>query len=319
MKRIKLFCILSLFTLFLQVGSAYGETKVRVGFLGHAGQWFPLWIASDYGLFRHEQLDVEIILLSPARLMYSALYSEDIQFAVGSAGSSVLAQSGGLPLKIIMSFVGELPFEIWSIPSIASLKDLKGRKVAGSPPGGIPDLIIKQALKKAGLMPKEVLRYNLGQDAQRFAALKTGVVEVAVLVPPLTYQARQGGFHRLAKASEIIPGSSAASVTVKRDYLERNPEIALKISWALVKSVEFSRTHPAETVDTIMKWTKQGREQAQATYESIIPLLVSDGQENLEGIRTMISYNMAEGLLKGPRPSPERFVDLEFQKKLLQR
>lgn len=317
MKRVKVvFCLLLLS--FLWWGQlSYGESKVRVGFLGLAGHWFPLWVALDHGFFWQEGLEVELIQLSPARLMYSALHSGEIQFAVGSAGSSVLAQSGGLQLQIIMAVVGQLPFEVWSIRSVTSLKDLKGKKVGGSP-GGIPDLIIEQALKKVGLTARDILRYNIGENTQRFAALKVGVVDVAVIAPPLTLLARQEGFHRLAKASEIVPEVSAASVTVRKDYLKKNQEIALKFSRALMKATQFSKTRSAEAVKTITKWTKQKEELAQATYESIVPLLASNGQENLEGIRLVIDYSLEKGLLKG-NPAPQQFVDLEFQKRLLPR
>lgn len=317
MKRAKsLFCLL-LLSFLSWAQFSYGESRVRVGFLGLAGHWFPLWVALDRGFFQREGLDVELIHLNPARLMYSALHSGEIQFAIGSAGSSVLAQSGGLQLQIIMAVVGQLPFEMWSIPSVTSLKDLKGKKVGGSP-GGIPDLIIEQALKKVGLTTRDILRYNIGENTQRFAALKVGVVDVTVIAPPLTHLAKQEGFHRLARASEIVPEVSAASVTVKKDYLKRNQEIALKFSRALVNAIQFSKTKSAEAIETITKWTKQKAELAQDTYETVVPLLVSDGRENLEGIRLVIEYSLDKGLLKG-HFSPQQFVDLEFQKRLLAR
>jgi len=63
--------------------------------------------------------------------------------------------------------------------NIKDVKQLKGKKIAGSSPGGSATLLANQALKQIGLEPgKDVSVLQMSrQRASRYAVLESGVVD----------------------------------------------------------------------------------------------------------------------------------------------
>ena len=76
--------------------------------------------------------------------------------------------------------------------NIKDFKQLKGKKIAGSSPGGSATLLANQALKQIGLEPgKDVSVLQMsGSAASRYAVLESGVVEASLLSVPENIIAR---------------------------------------------------------------------------------------------------------------------------------
>ena len=61
------------------------------------------------------------------------------------------------------------------------IEDLRGKNIAISSPGALPDLLIRAVLEKQGIPATEVKFANMGSDTDRYKALTVGVVDAAIV------------------------------------------------------------------------------------------------------------------------------------------
>jgi len=96
-------------------------------------------------------------------------------------------------------------------PEYKSLKELKGKTLAVSTFGATSDVAARMMFKQAGVDPERELKIiQLGGERARYAALKEGIVEVAVLSPPTDSDATRSGLRVLSRFLNIIKCRSRA-------------------------------------------------------------------------------------------------------------
>ena len=89
-------------------------------------------------------------------------------------------------MKVLLFTVAKPLLFLMSQKNIKDVKQLKGKKIAGSSPGGSATLLANQALKQIGLEPgKDVSVLQMsGNAASRYAVLESGVVDASLLSVP---------------------------------------------------------------------------------------------------------------------------------------
>ena len=110
-----------------------------------------LWVAQDYGYFRRQGLDVQLLYIGGGSVVTQALLGGDVQFVRLGANSVVQASLRGASLKMIGNTINTLVFSLMARPEIQTAKDLKGKKIGLTRLGGSTDFALDLALKKWGL------------------------------------------------------------------------------------------------------------------------------------------------------------------------
>ena len=215
--------------------------------------------AMDHGIFKKHGLNFNIKYLTPAAVQ-AALLSGDVDAAYDGDGMFIAsAKSGG---KVIMT-PGPNAFAIFAKKQM-TLKDLKGKTVASSTPGGAFTSALQRAIRGVGLNPTtDVHIVYLQGAASQFAALKAGKVDAAVLSPPTTVEAKNEGFVKIADVtSDVAPGVVAANAkfyAAHKDALE-------KYVAAMKDATQAVLADPAAAAQSYLKVNK-----------TVDPKLASDG------------------------------------------
>src|SRR6185295_1446706 len=121
-----------LFVLFLinlnppSASSQEKPAKVRISNAGLTITALPLLAARDWGTFRANGLDVEIIVMSPP-LGAAAMAQGDIDYVAGVGPASVAATLTGLQSRAIWFSSDRISDWIQAAPQYKTLQDLKGR------------------------------------------------------------------------------------------------------------------------------------------------------------------------------------------------
>jgi NitT/TauT family transport system substrate-binding protein len=174
-------------------------------------------------------------------------------------------------------------------------------------------------LKSLGLDPEKHLKFiALGPDRARLAALKEGLVDVAVIAPPGDALGRQMGFNVLLRAYDVFSfpfiGIGANLKTIKE-----KPEEVKKVVKAMVRANRFIREDKEGAVRILMEWGKVERDHAVASYDSTWKVFSRDGDIPQEGLRLLLEQAKAELKLNRDIPLDE-IIDLaplrEAQKEL---
>src|SRR5437763_5138075 len=117
-----------------------------------------------------------------------------------------------------------------ALPIFKEPMDLRGKKVGVTRIGGSADLALDYALKKWGLQRgRDVIVVQTGGLPESLAALRSGVVNGAVLSPPNNLLAKKAGLREMVDIGQlgIIFPNTALSTT--RSYLKSNREGVIRL------------------------------------------------------------------------------------------
>jgi NitT/TauT family transport system substrate-binding protein len=220
MKRITVhgFLVLALWWIGAQPAAAQ-TTTLHIGFNGFYGA-APLYVAQDAGIFRKHGFMLELVFIAGGSLSTQALIGKSLDLLQTGGPPFLNAYVRGARLKIIAGVTNILPYVLITSGRITNSEQLRGKKIAISRFGSNTDFAARFLLQREGLRPDiDVALLQVGNQANRIAAVETNNADAAMLTPPMTLQARKLGMTLLLDASKLnIPYSSLFFVA-RRPYL----------------------------------------------------------------------------------------------------
>ena len=267
--------------------SAYALDKVRISMTGFAGQFMTFPLAQKRGFLKEEGIEAEIVRISAAAGR-AALASGEVDYSTGIGGTAIGGALSGVPIKVVACYVPAPVLALAARPEIKSVPALKGKTIAVLIFGGVAHFAARAIVRHFGLDPEKELKYlAVGPPDARFAALSQGLVDAAVLGPPLDFEARKQGYNILARADEVLIFPETGLVTGVRKIQDKPDEIKRVIK-AGVKANRYIRANRDGTIQFLMEWLKLGREAATATYGSVVKVYNEDPGTCEKGLRFVI-------------------------------
>lgn len=287
------YCILlALSVLGMPIGFLEGADKVRVAVTNPNMSFLPSGVALKKGFFKDEGLDVEIIRMNVPTII-TALMTGDIGYTL-LFGSVVRGALRGMPMRALASLLDGSTHALVAKPEFKSGKELKGKTVGIGNFGGTDEVAGRMMLRSFGLDTEKDLKFiALGPDRARLAALKEGLVDVAVIAPPGDALGKQMGFNVLLRAYEVFSfpfiGIGANVKTIKE-----KPGEVKRVVKAMVRANRFIREDKEGAVRILMDWGKVERDHAVASYDSTVKVFSADGNIPQEGLRLVVEQAKAE-------------------------
>ena len=168
--------------------------KVRMGIQSTNIGFLPFHIAYHKGFYREQGIDLETIFMS-TQAVNAAFVRGDIDYSAAVNGI-IQTIVRGAPAKILACAVDRPLQSFVSKKEIRSARELKGKKIGGSTPGGTASLMADLALRHFGLEPgRDVAVVPL--RGNRVAALESGAVDAALLGVPENIIAVDKGYNEL--------------------------------------------------------------------------------------------------------------------------
>jgi ABC-type nitrate/sulfonate/bicarbonate transport system substrate-binding protein len=275
-----------LFVVLLVWASISAAEKIRVSVTNYNMSYLAAGVAAKRGFFKEEGLDIEIVRMN-ANVAMSSLISGDVDYTMIFA-SVIRAAMRGIPLKVIAVLIDSPPYAFIARPEITAMKALKGKTVGIGVYGSSNDIIARMMLERSGIDPdKETKLVAFGSDSARFAALKEGLVEAAIIAPPTDAQARKLGLNVLARANDLFKFPHIGLGTTNKKLQERNEEV-VRVIRAFIKANRFVRDHRQEAINVLMEWGRTQKEDAVASYDSTWQVFSPDGTMPDDGMRLVV-------------------------------
>src|SRR5438093_3642936 len=254
--------------------------------------FLPSGVALKKGFFKDEGLDVEVIRMNVPNII-TALVTGDVGYTL-LFGSVVRGALRGMPMRALASLLDSSTHALIAKPEYKSGKELKGKTVGIGNFGGTDEVAGRMMLKSFGLDTDKDLKFiALGPDRARLAALKEGLVDVAVIAPPGDALGKRMGFNVLLRAYEVFSfpfiGIGANLKTIKE-----RPEEVKKVVKAMIRANRFIREDKEGAVKVLMEWGKVERDQAVASYDATVKVFSPNGNIPQEGLKFVIDQAKAE-------------------------
>ena len=291
--------------------------KMRVGYSAHAGALAPIWITKESGSFRKYGLDVDLVFISGGPTTAAALISGEVQVATVGGPAVVASNLGGSDMVLIGGIVNKFAFQVVTLDVITTPSQLKGKKVGVNRLGASPDVAARYALKHMRINERDVTILALGSQSARLAAMKSGNLDAAIFLPPITNLALKEGMRVLLDMSQLDIDFQITSLGSTQRFLKTKRASSLKFMRAFVDGIHFYKTHRKESMAIIAKYMRTNdMEAVGATYDFFAQtILPKKPYPSLKGVQAILDL-MAETRPEAKGVSPERFVNISALKEL---
>ena len=300
------FCLL---TCFFLVGMSHAET-LKVAYVARTGDHLPLWVAAEAGLFKKEELDVQMVYIPGGSVLTQAMLSGDIALANMAPPSALTAWARGADLSLLAVGVGVPLLVVMTPPHIKTPDDLKGKKVGVSRYGSLTDLALREALKQFNVRPdKDVAILQAGDAAERLVALKSGAIDGAILTPDQSYQAEKMGFHVVIDVSKLPVDYPINGIVARRLFIRNSRDTAKRFLKAWSQGIRVAKTDKDLSVKTLAKYLGiKDKDILSKSYETHKAVFQSIPYTQRKGIAFMLE-RLTDASPELGKLNPDGFID----------
>jgi len=210
-------------------------------------------------------LKVEILQIKAGATLMKALVSGEIDSVDMGAAESIVAGVRGTGVKIVGCTWPGVPQVVLAKAEINTLADLKGKTVAISSPGSLPDLLFRGMLDAANVPFADVKLATQGADLDRYKSLVAGITDAAVVsnefeavMPP--------NVKVLAKGGSAVPKFIRLCVATSSKVLAERRDDLVKFIAAEMDAYKYAAAHRDETVKVAHELTNAKPDDKRADF-----------------------------------------------------
>src|SRR6185369_8319587 len=265
-------CSLMMFSMTLGPAAqmAQATDKVIAGSLGGQAPLWAIYVAVHKSFFAAEGIDLELNFAQSGAAVTQQLTagSLDVALSVGIT-DPIRAIDKGASLAIIRVIGNSAPYVLIGKSGLKSITDLKGKIVSVGADNDITTVYFERMMAANGLKKGDYDTLPAGVAAARFAALKAGVVDAAIVLPPLNFQAEAAGFVTLGLAADYVKDIPFTGMAVHRRWATANAQAVKRVLAATDKSIAWlaDPSHRGEAIDLLIKAARSSREDAEGSYD----------------------------------------------------
>ena len=289
--------------------------------VAHSIFYAPQYAAIELGYFEDEGLDLTLVNGAGADKVMTALISGDADIGfMGSEASIYVYQQGSDDYAVNFAQLTQRAGNFLvgrEAQDNFTWADLKGKKVLGGRAGGMPEMVFEYILKKNGIDPAADLTIdqsiNFGLTA---AAFTSNDADYTVEFEPFaTGLEKEGNGHVIASLGVDSGYVPYTAYSVKKSYLEKNPETIQKFTNAIQKGLEYVNTHSAEEIAKVIQ--PQFKETDEDTIATIVGRYKDQDTWKDDTVFEQDSFELLENILEeagelNERVPYDKLVTTEF-------
>ena len=240
---------------------------VRIGIGGQPLLvYLPTTLADRLGFYRDAGVEVKMEDLQGGSKALQALQGGSVDVVSGYYDHAIQMQAKN---RDVVAFVNMLryPSLVLAVSPkaskpINSVADLKGANVGVTAPGSSTDFFLKHLLVSNGMAAEDAVVQGIGGDTTAVAAMEQGRVDAAVMLDPAVSQLQQrAGQLKILTDTRTEQGVRedfgvatypAAVLYSSREWLDAHPDQARKLAAAIVRTLDWIRTHSAQEIAAAM-------------------------------------------------------------------
>jgi ABC-type nitrate/sulfonate/bicarbonate transport system substrate-binding protein len=253
------------------VPAARAADTIVVGSVGAASaNLWPVYIGMTQKFFEKEELNVDLVFAQSNASVLQQLTAGSMHIAI-SAGlvDPIRAIEKGGAVAIVRLELQAPPYGLLGKKGLKGLGDLKGRKIIVGGAKDITRVFVERMLAPNGVQPGEVDWIYAGSTSARFAALQSGAVDAAILLPPFNFRAEGAGFVNLGFVIDYVKDIPFAGTVVHTPWANANRQAVRKFLSVYTRSIAwfYDERNRREAVDLMVKVSSTNRDDTEKTYD----------------------------------------------------
>ena len=289
---------------------------VRIAYVSRSILDMPFIIARDRGFFHEEGLEPELIFINAIQSV-QANVAGSVDFGTAT-GSAISAAVSGADVRVVFAMSDKPSFDLLAQPSLASLQQLRGKKLGITAVGSLTEILARQILVVNKIPSDQVTFIPLGTSNVLYLALKAGTIDATMLQIPQNFLAIDDGYRKLAAGADVYRALQGGLTATRATVAER-PELVSKTIRATQKALRLIRNDRKFAVDFIKgPYLDMGKDKdryAERVYDAAVSYFLTSGVIDEKLQREMIA-TAAQRLKVAQAPAPERVFDFSFAQKV---
>ena len=237
---------------------AIAQETVRVSYSSVNPHALLVSLAEKRGLYKKYGLSPFVIYIPGGGPVMQALLAGDLDLAQLTGAPGVAANLRGADVVYIAMSDDRMGYQLVTRPELKKTADLKGRRFGISRFSSASEFGVRALLKKVGVDPKDVTILQIGNEAERLAALKSGSIDGSVFNAPFGAMAKKFEFNILADAVALGIPYFNTGIAGSGKLLQRNERVVLSFLRAYLEAIKIFKTESEYTIRALAQFTRVG-------------------------------------------------------------
>jgi len=315
---ILLFCILIFFAVLsvAQSSCVFAQEKsLYVLYSGINANYLSLWLAKDAHYFADEGLAVQAVHVRGAAPVVQNLMAGQSQ--VGMIGATVVATAaiqGNKDVVMIGGVTNVMAFAVAARPGIESPQAIKGRKLAVARLGGTTDFVVDYALKQWKIQRSDISILQIGNEADRLAAMKAGQIDLSVFTPTYLPVIEKAGMKVLLDLEKLGVPYALNGYASARSYIAKNRPTMVGFMRGVIKAIRRIKSDREFSRKILEKYVRIDDPQfINAALDQHVRILPDLPYPPVKGIETILQ-ELSRTYPEASKMTPESIIDSSIVK-----
>jgi NitT/TauT family transport system substrate-binding protein len=193
---------------------------------GNSADWV-LYIARSKGFFKEHGLEIDLVGAQSTAAAMQQVVGGSGQIGAGGLTEPIYAIDKGAKLALLRIEQGVPPYTLWAKPNVKTFNDLRGKTVILGGAKDITRIYFERMVKPNGLKRGDYDEIYAGTTPARYAALSSGGVDAAILLPPFSFRAQGQGYSLVGRLSDYVKDLPFTGFAVNPDWALANKQIVI--------------------------------------------------------------------------------------------
>ncbi|HLI21965.1 MAG TPA: ABC transporter substrate-binding protein [Stellaceae bacterium] len=250
----------------------------------------PLDVGIDQGIFKRHGLEIETTNVAGDAKLQQAMAADAVDVGLGS-GPAMAFIAKGVPALAIAAQANQpllLVMVVQRDGPIKTVADLKGKRIAISTAGSLPEWLVRETSRQQGWGPDGIDVVALGVNPAQIAALKTKQVDGMVASVAASYKLADDGTARtLATFGNIVSDFHIGIIYATDKAIAAHPDDLRNFLAGWFETIAFLRQHKDVMVKKAAEIMNVTPAIASRTYDDLMPMFSADGRFNPKALAVL--------------------------------
>jgi len=274
----------------------------------------PMWIAKELGFFKKHGLDVKLVFIASGPVGTASVLGNETDVGIIGGFAPLRAIVGGAKaLVIIGQSKNRITSKIVGKKEIASVQELKGKRLGIDRIGSNPDMFAQAALSRFQIDTFKDLQYvQLGDVGKVVAALKAGAIDAGIAGAPHDLFAQRLGFKVILDIALLKIPFAATVLMSSRDTVARKQPELTRFMRAYAEAMHYFLTNHEGTAQVVTKYTQVTERDVLAySIDSEAAAMEKTLQIDPKGLELILEF-IGKTVPQAASARPEEFYDSHF-------
>jgi ABC-type nitrate/sulfonate/bicarbonate transport system substrate-binding protein len=280
---------------------------------GNSTDWGTM-IAQAKGFFKEGGVEIQSIGAQSTAAALQQVAAGSGNLASGGVTDPLYAIDKGAKIGILRIIMQVPPYTLWAKPTIKSFVDLKKKTIIVGGAKDITRIYLERMLEPNHVNKGDYDLVYAGTTPARYAALTSGGVDAAILLPPSSFKAETAGYSLVGRLSDYVKDLPFTAFAANLDWaLAHKPTVAAFLK-GYRRGVEwfYEDKNRAEAIQIYMAQSRTAQADAEKTYDYLksIKAFAVSSEMKPETLATIVKTQADAGEIS--RADPKLYLNSEL-------